>query len=79
MICWLGVYKAATPGVGLADNATVRLDAENEPQPDALLRMEIGGQSQITADDYLEGAPELIVEVAASSASYDLHEKLRVC
>ena len=26
----------------------------------------------------IEGAPELIVEVAASSASYDLYEKLRV-
>ncbi|WP_448562570.1 Uma2 family endonuclease [Trichothermofontia sp.] len=29
-------------------------------------------------DDYIEGAPELIVEIAASSASYDLHDKLRV-
>jgi Uma2 family endonuclease len=28
--------------------------------------------------DNLEGAPELIVEVSASSAAYDLHEKLRV-
>jgi Uma2 family endonuclease len=36
------------------------------------------GHSRISEDDYLEGAPELIVEVAASSASYDLHEKLRV-
>jgi Uma2 family endonuclease len=75
---WLGVYKAATPGVGLADNTTVLIDADNEPQPDALLRIEQGGQSCITEDDYLEGAPELIVEIAASSASYDLHEKLKV-
>jgi Uma2 family endonuclease len=28
------------------------------------------------ADGYLEGPPELVVEVAASSASYDLHDKL---
>ncbi|WP_445636201.1 Uma2 family endonuclease [Nostoc sp. DSM 114161] len=78
IMAWLGAYKAATPGVGFADNTTVLLDADNEPQPDALLRIEQGGQTQITEDDYLEGAPELIVEIAASSASYDLHEKLKV-
>ncbi len=72
---WLSIYWVATRGVGLADNATVRLDMDNEPQPDALLRIE-NGQSQISDDDYIEGAPELIVEVAASSASYDLHDKL---
>ena len=80
IMTWLGVYCAATPGVHLADNATVRLDLDNEPQPDALLRLEPdkGGRSSITADDYIEGAPELIVEVAASSAAYDLHDKLQV-
>lgn len=78
IMTWLGVYKAATPGVGLADNTTVIIDADNEPQPDAILRIENGGQSRINADDYVEGAPELIVEIAASSASYDLHEKLKV-
>lgn len=78
IMAWLGIDKAATPGVNLADNATVLLDADNEPQPDALLRIETGGQSWINQDDYLEGAPELIVEIAASSASYDLHEKLKV-
>jgi Uma2 family endonuclease len=73
----LGVYEAATPGVELNDNATVRLDLDNEPQPDALLRIEVGGQSRITSDDYIEGAPEFIAEVAASSAAYDLHDKKR--
>lgn len=75
---WLAVYTAAMPGVELADNATVRLDLKNEPQPDALLRIDSakGGQSQISRDDYLEGAPELIIEIASSSASYDLHDKL---
>ena len=79
IITWLGVYEAATPGVMLGDNPTVRLDFDNEPQPDALLRIneDQGGQSQISDDDYIEGAPELIVEIAASSASYDLHDKLR--
>lgn len=78
IIGWLMVYSAATPGVDLADNATVRLDIDNEPQPDALLRLEpeFGGNSYISQDDYVEGAPELIAEIAASSASYDLNDKL---
>ncbi len=80
IITWLGVYSAATPGVMLCDNATVRLDLDNEPLPDALLRLDpsVGGQSRIGDDDYIEGATELIVEVAASTASYDLYDKLRV-
>jgi Uma2 family endonuclease len=75
---WLIAYEAATPGVESLDNTTILLDTDNEPQPDALLRIETGGQSRINKDDYVEGAPELIVEIAASSASYDLHEKLKV-
>lgn len=78
VIGWLLVYEAATLGVYLADNTTVRLDADNEPQPDALLRIEpeVGGNSRISDDDYVEGTPELIAEIAASSASYDLNDKL---
>ena len=75
---WLGTYEAATPGVEVLDNPTVRLDTDNEPQPDALLRIEQDGQSMISDDDYVEGAPELIVEIAASSASLDLGAKLHV-
>ena len=77
---WLATYWAATPGVELADNATLRLDADNEFQPDALLRLpeNAGGTSRISRDDYLEGAPELIVEVASTSASHDLHDKRKV-
>ncbi len=71
----LSDYWIATPGVELSDNSTVRLDLDNEPQPDALLRIELGGRSLVTDDDYVEGAPELIVEIAASSAAYDLHDK----
>lgn len=75
---WLIAYVAATPKVDIADNSTVRLDLDNEPQPDALLRIEpeVGGRSRITDDDYIEGAPELTVEIAASSASYDMNAKL---
>ncbi len=78
IMAWLGSYCAATPGVDFGDNATVRLDLDNEPQPDALLRLEpeAGGHSRVSEDDYIEGPPELVVEIAASSASYDLHDKL---
>jgi Uma2 family endonuclease len=78
IMTWLGVYKALTSGVQLGDNCTVRLDADNEPQPDALLRIEVEGQSKISEDGYVEGAPELIAEVAASTVSIDLHDKLKV-
>jgi len=77
IMTWLGTYWAATPGIDLQDNATVRLDGDNEVQPDALLRLEMGGTSHISDDDYLEGVPELIAEVAASRASYDLNDKLK--
>ncbi|MFN0053206.1 MAG: Uma2 family endonuclease [Planctomycetales bacterium] len=74
---WLGVYCAGTTGVEGGDNSTVQLDANNEPQPDILLRLpqERGGSSRIVGK-YLQGPPEWIGEVAASSASYDLHDKL---
>lgn len=80
LIIWLGNYKVATPGVRLGDNPTVRLDLDNEPQPDAVLLIDAkaGGQSRIGEDGYIEGAPELVVEIAASSASLDLRDKKRV-
>lgn len=74
----LSAYWSATPGVDIGDNSTVRLDLDNEPQPDVLLRIESGGRSIVSDDDYVEGAPELIVEIAASSATYDLYDKKQV-
>ncbi len=76
---WLGVYQANTLGSRLGDNPTVRLDLDNEPQPDAVLLVnpEAGGQSQLGDDGYVEGAPELVAEVAASSAAIDLGDKKR--
>jgi Uma2 family endonuclease len=64
IMAWLGNYWTATPGVQVADNTTVRLDGDNEPQPDALLRIEKNGRSQIRSDGYIEGSPERIVEIA---------------
>ena len=75
LITWLGIYCLQTPGVFGADNATNRLDVDNEPQPDAHLRIERGGSSRVV-DGFLEGPAELVAEISASSASYDLHDKL---
>ena len=74
---WLGVYASETPGVECFDNSTVRLDLDNEPQPDLVLLKSPakGGQARISQDDYIEGAPELVVEIVASSSAYDLHQK----
>jgi Uma2 family endonuclease len=77
---WLGVYEAATPGVASSTNTTVRFDEDNEPQPDVLLAIEpsCGGRSMVDEDGYLSGSPELLVEIASSSVSYDLQDKLHV-
>ena len=72
----LQVYATRYPGLIVADNSTVRLNTFNEPQPDLLLMRE-NGQATIDAEGYINGAPELIAEIAASSVSYDLHQKKR--
>jgi Uma2 family endonuclease len=74
---WLGFYTTRHPDVFAANNSTVFLDADNEPQPDiSLFRMQ-GGSSDLV-DGYITGAPELVIEISSSSASYDLHEKMNV-
>src|SRR5262249_8497064 len=79
LIWWVGNYRAAPPGVKGADNGTVRLDEDNEPQPDAMMLIEpaYGGQARIDEDDYVDGSPELAAEVSASRVSIDLNDKLR--
>jgi Uma2 family endonuclease len=77
VMTWLGVYQAMTPGTDLSIEPTVRLDLDNEPQPDAVLFIEsaVGGQTTLSWDGYIEGAPELVVEIAASSAAIDTGSK----
>ena len=76
---WLGSYLTKTPFVKAGDNVSVRLDGDNMPQPDLAMIIEAakGGQASVSDDDYVEGAPELVVEVAASTASIDMNTKLR--
>jgi Uma2 family endonuclease len=70
-------YEARTQGVECADNTTILLADDSEPQPDLFLRIlpEHGGQTTTTADDYVAGPPELIAEIAHSSRALDLHAK----
>jgi len=79
LMIWLGMYKVATPQTQMGIEPTVRLDIDNELQPDGVLfiRPEQGGQVRLSEDGYLEDAPELVVEIAASSAAIDLGDKKR--
>jgi Uma2 family endonuclease len=78
---WISAYYLGTPGVDCGCESTIRLDLDNEPQPDVFLFIlpTHGGQAQVSDDDYddyIERAPELIAEVSSTRASYDLHPKL---
>lgn len=74
---WLDEYAEATPGTKALLNNTQILGPESEPEPDACLFItpEFGGRVWVDKDEYLHGAPELIVEVSSSTESIDLHRK----
>jgi len=74
IVTWLGLYQSNLPSLILGIEPTLRLDLSNEPQPDVVLFIP-GRSASITEDDYIAGAPELVVEIAASTVSIDLHEK----
>jgi Uma2 family endonuclease len=77
MAGWLSTFSLKMTDLHLAISTTVLLDADNELQPDVILWCEAPGGPRVTDDDFVEGAPQLVVEVAASSATYDLHDKMR--
>jgi Uma2 family endonuclease len=79
VVRWLDEYAEATPGTEALLNNTQILGPDSEPEPDACLFIapEYGGQVSLGAEEYLYGAPELIVEVSAATESIDLHRKKR--
>jgi hypothetical protein len=79
-LAWLGFYRAFTPGSRAAGNCTIRLDQQNELQPNGTLFVlpSHGGLAKISADDYIEGSPELLAEISASKVSIELHKKFNV-
>jgi Uma2 family endonuclease len=78
LMAWLGRYGAYTPGVAARIAGSVRLELDSMPQPDVFLRIleTHGGQSYVGPDRYIEGAPELVAEIAVSSVEIDLDLKL---
>jgi Uma2 family endonuclease len=74
---WLSLYERGTPGVRGNINSSTVLDDQNEFQPDCSLRIltDHGGQTR-TIPKWIEGAPELVVEIARSSRPVDLGRKL---
>ncbi len=67
MIGWLGTYRASPPDVRGSSNATVILDQDNEVRPDiSLRRTSASASAQMTDGGYLQGPPELVVEISAS-------------
>jgi Uma2 family endonuclease len=78
MIGWIHAYKVRTPGVRMMPEPTVYLDADTEVQPDVILFFDPPppGGAREREDHYIEGPPQLVVEIAVSSVSYDLHDKL---
>jgi Uma2 family endonuclease len=76
ILIWLDYYaeRSGRP-VQVADGATVILDSRTEVQPDALLRVVEGGQTQVRGG-FIVGPPELVVEVSRSTRYVDLGPKL---
>lgn len=80
IVYWLSNYRAFTPGIRAGSTCTVRLDRNNEPQPDAILFVDPakGGQAEIDEEDFVAKAPEFVAEVATDDAGIDLQKKLPV-
>jgi len=76
LIGWLDRFLEEAPGLLGGINTSVGLDDINEPQPDAFLMLPPGmSKAAVTVDGYLEGPPEFVAEVSASTTSIDLHPK----
>ncbi|MCC7366681.1 MAG: Uma2 family endonuclease [Dehalococcoidia bacterium] len=73
---WLAAYRRSHPETRTGHDASVFLDDHNEYHPDAFLfRTGPGASLREGPDHYLRGAPELVVEVSASTLSRDLNDK----
>lgn len=80
LLIWcLMTYRMATPGVRSLNETTVHIDGDNDLQPDVGLFIDpnVGGQTRYVGS-YPAGAPELVIEVAESTAGKDLGPKLAV-
>jgi Uma2 family endonuclease len=74
---WLLAYSAAHPEASSHNDGSVRLDIDNQFQPDVMLRR-VGKETTASDKEILDGAPELVAEIALSSVSRDLYAKKHV-
>ncbi len=74
VIAWLSQYADATPGCETGNNVTYNMMG-NVPQLDSFLRIkdEFGGTSR--AGEFLEGAPEVTVEICTNSTGVEFGPK----
>ncbi len=78
-LTWSGIYALSTPGLRIADNVSLRLGQDSEVQPDICAWTDKSVSTQTkNEEEYLENVPELVVEIAASSASFDLRDKMQL-
>jgi Uma2 family endonuclease len=77
IIAWLMAYREVHPEVRVSGPATILLDRDNEPEPDAIMFKREAGTATVSDSGYIVGAPELAVEIAASTRSIDLNDKFR--
>lgn len=78
---WLDEYEERTPGTEMLAGATDIMGSESQPEPDHCLFVlpAYGGRVRVNRRGYLTGAPEPIVETAATTESRDLHQKKDDC
>ena len=76
-IAWLSYYVENTPGVEGMDNTSTAMGIKSEPQPDVLLRIlsDYGGRTRADRK-FVQGVPELLLEIAHTSRYTDLGPKL---
>ena len=73
-IIWLNGYESLHEGEVLVFGpGTIWMDDKNGPEPDAAM-VRVEGEVY-TDDGYLRRVPELIMEIANSSRSRDMHQK----
>lgn len=73
----LGTFLASDPSADISDNGTLVMAEGSRVQPDLTL-FRIGGRAMVNRFGYLEGAPEFIAEIAASTVDYDLRDKFEL-
>src|ERR1051325_135550 len=76
----LAIYSWSTPGVVAGAPASIILDEDNIPEPDAFMAIDPkhGGRIRFDEKGYIYGAPEFHGEISASSVARDLGHKKEI-